>query len=110
MAVEPMGIERLKEALEANEWEGGGGLDGEEIDFDDFEGNGDDEEITSGFGIEAAEMEMEMFGMKQAIYGNGDDGDDKDTDQDNEVEKLQAMMQKMQAVRGTFPTIYLELD
>lgn len=36
-----------------------------------------------------------MKGMKEAIYGNGDE-----EDEDEEVEKLQAMMLKMQAVRG----------
>ncbi|RDW94703.1 hypothetical protein BP5796_00466 [Coleophoma crateriformis] len=101
---EPVGLERLKEALEANEWEGEDELGGE-VNFDEFDGADSDEEIISGFGIEAAEMEMEMAGMKQAIYGKGLDdnepkeGEGEEGDQDDEVEKLQAMMQKMQAVR-----------
>jgi hypothetical protein len=108
MHSEPMGIERMKEALEANEWDGGDDL-GEGINPDEFDsgGNGDAEgEGSIGFGIEAAEMEMEMFGMKQAIYGGsvGDEAENEDeSEQDQEVEKLQAMMLRMQAVRGIFP-------
>jgi len=99
-----MGIERLKEALEANDWDGGD-IFGDNItpdDFDDFDD--DDGEGSLGFGINAAEMEEEMAGMKQAIYGGGAEGEPDETDepddQDDEVEKLQAMMLKMQAVRG----------
>ncbi|KAL3423063.1 LSM domain-containing protein [Phlyctema vagabunda] len=99
---EPMGLERLKEALEANEWEGGDDFR-DDINFDDFDDAdddmNDDDEITSGFGINAAEMEVEMAGMKQAIYGNGQDGGEEGEQDDEDVEKLQAMMQKMQAVR-----------
>jgi hypothetical protein len=96
-----MGIERLKEALEANDWEGNDEL-GDDINPEDF-----DDEIGSegevGFGIDPAEMQDEMKGMKQAIYGSGIGGDDEmgeGTEQDEEVEKLQAMMLRMQAVRG----------
>jgi hypothetical protein len=62
-----------------------------------------------GFGAEAAELEMEMFGMKRAIYEAGDedgerDGEglkrENDEDQEDEVEKLEALMLRMQAVRG----------
>jgi hypothetical protein len=98
-----MGIERLKEALEANDWESN--ELGESINLEDF---GDDDECEGegsiGFGIEAAEMEMEMFGMKQAIHGsdNAEENDDEE-DQGEEVEQLQAMMLRMQAVRGKCP-------
>ncbi len=94
-----MGIERLKEALETNDWESN--ELGEELSLEDLEGEEEGGEGSIGFGIEAAEMEMEMFGMKQAIYGssNGEDGDDEEG-QDEEVEQLQAVMLRMQAVRG----------
>jgi len=103
-----MGIERLKEALEANDWEGNDYL-GDDINPEDF-----DDEIRSegevGFGIDPAEMEDEMKGMKQAIYGSGigvDDEMGEGTEQDEEVEKLQAMMLRMQAVRGKCTTLVL---
>lgn len=94
-----MGLERLKEALEANDWESN--ELGQGVDIDDFDVGEEEGEAISGFGIEAAEMEMEMFGMKQAIYGGinvEENGDEED--QDNEVEQLQAMMLRVQAVRG----------
>lgn len=101
-----MGLDRLKEALEANDWEGED-LEAS-IDIDDFDGDAesdDDAEGSLGFGIDRDEMEEEMKGMKQAIYGGtisgGEIGKDE-VEQDEEVEKLQAMMLKMQAVRGKY--------
>jgi len=100
---EPLGLERLKEALEANDWDGGEEL-GEDINFDDLDDFGEDDDGRPGFVIDPKEMEEEIKGMKQAIYGGGMDGIEKegevDEEQDEEVEKLQAMMLKMQAVRG----------
>jgi len=99
-----MGIDRLKEALEANDWEGDD-LEAA-IDLDGLEGDDDsDGEGSLGFGIDRDEMEEEMKGMKQAIYGgtiSGGEVDQDEAEQDEEVEKLQAMMLKMQAVRGKF--------
>ncbi|KAK0113204.1 hypothetical protein ONS95_014899 [Cadophora gregata] len=96
---EPMGMERLKEALEANDWEGNDEL-GEIIDLDGLE-DGSDDAGSVGFGLDAAdkaEMEKEMRGMKQAIYGSGNDGEEEEPN-DKDVEDLQALMLKMQAVR-----------
>ncbi|KAJ8069491.1 hypothetical protein OCU04_003144 [Sclerotinia nivalis] len=96
---EPMGLERLKEALEANEWDGGDD-DGEGIDLGDLEEDGDDNK-SIGFGIEAAEMEMEMFGMKQAIHDESTEKTSADGEVENEdgVEQLEALMLRMQAVK-----------
>ena len=107
MFVEPIGIERLKEALEANEWENNDIAMNPE-DFEDFEGglgSGDE----AGFGFEATEMEMEMVGTKQAIHADGDreDGNEEVINRNEEVEQLQAMMLRMQAVRGTCPILLL---
>lgn len=98
-----MGLERLKEALESNDWEGDDDDLGEDITLDDLEEDDDEAEGSIGFGIDASEMEEDMAGMKRAIYGGGlglEEGDENEADQDEEVEKLQAMMLKMQAVRG----------
>jgi len=105
--IELTGIARLKEALEANDWasiEDDFGID----DFGDLE-----DEESMGFGAEAAELEMEMFGMKRAIYGIGKEdedragkgvgrGEDEEEDEEDEVEKLEALMLRMQVVRGEF--------
>lgn len=97
-----MGMQRVKEALEANDWAGD---DDEGLDFEDFE---DDEEGSTGFAErEAAEMMGEMFEMKRAIYGGR--GDDRDADVEGQedddeisVEQLEAMMLRLQAVKGMF--------
>lgn len=97
-----MGLERVKEALEANDWAGG---DADELDMGEFE----DDDGSVGFNLEAAEMMGEVFDMKRAIYGNGDSDDDDDDDNDNKedgeddeasVEQLEAMMMRLQAVKG----------
>jgi hypothetical protein len=97
-----MGLERLKEALEANDWEGGDDL-GEGITLEDLDEDDEEAEGNIGFGIDASEMEEEMVGMKRAIYAGVlgmEEEDENEADQDEEVEKLQAMMLKMQTVRG----------
>jgi hypothetical protein len=109
---EPVGIARSKDALEANDWAGN---DDDDLDLDELE---DGDEDDAGLSLEATELEMEMFGMKQAIYGGGDydtdedekvgkdgglENDEKDKGKDDEeegVEQLEAMMLKMQAMRG----------
>ena len=89
-----MGVERVKEALEANEWAGD---DDEELDMEEFE----DDDGSVGFNIEAAEMMGEVFDMKRAIYGNGnEEGEGEDEDNEASVENLEAMMLKLQAVKG----------
>jgi hypothetical protein len=97
-----MGLVRLKEALEANDWEGGDDF-GEDINLEDLEKDNENSEGSVGFGIDASEMEDEMTGMKRAIYGGGEVEDE--ADQDMEVERLQAMMLKMQAVKGKWADI-----
>ncbi|KAI9718395.1 MAG: hypothetical protein M1812_004116 [Candelaria pacifica] len=95
---EPRGIARVKEALEANDWAAN---DEEEFSEEALLGGG---EFDEGFGAEAAELEREMFGMKTAIQrGSGEDGgsagDEDGGDEEFEVEQLEAMMLKMNAVR-----------
>ncbi len=102
---EPLGVERLKEALETNDWEGLGELD-DALGLDEFDdGVTSDDEGSIGFGISKAEVEADMKGMKQAIYSGGLHGneDGENAEDDDEVEKLQSMIQKMQAVKGRFP-------
>ena len=105
--LEPTGLERLKEALQSNDWEGGSGSGSGEVNSDEFDEDDEDDEDAEGsidFGIDKADMKEEMAGMKRAIYGSSfclEEEEDRDADdQDGEVEKLQEMMLKMQAVRG----------
>lgn len=91
---EQTGMVRVKEALEANEWEGGddGG------DLDGFgEGESDDEDWSKTFAAEEAEMGMEIMGLKTEL--NGGEGAD-DEDQAAQVEELERMMSKLSGIRG----------
>ncbi|KAK8170396.1 alpha and gamma adaptin binding protein p34-domain-containing protein [Phyllosticta citribraziliensis] len=98
---EKVGVERVREALEANDWDGddvGAGLDlglGDE--------DGDEGDWHSSFAAEEAEMGFELAGMKAAIGGGADDDgdDDDDADQAAEVEELERMMSKLQGIKDT---------
>lgn len=110
---ELQGIKRVREALEANEWEGGDddGVDEEELLRDTGEAGGDafgalidgksgvgDE----GFLLEKRDMEREFMGLKMGM-ANGFDMDEEDisvTGEAQQVEELERMMGKMMAVKG----------
>lgn len=83
---EAVGIQRIREALEAGEWESS-----VEVDFgEDVEG------FDGSFAAEEAEMNMELFGMKDALHGEDGEGELGDED----VEELEIMMRKMVAIKG----------
>ncbi|KAK8242008.1 alpha and gamma adaptin binding protein p34-domain-containing protein [Phyllosticta capitalensis] len=103
---EKVGVERVREALEANDWDGedvGAGLDSALLGEEDGEdGNNDEGEWHTSFAAEEAEMGLELAGLKAAIVGGaGDDDDDDDADQAAQVEELERMMSKLQGVRDT---------
>lgn len=101
---EKAGFERLKEALEANEWTLGTAEDAEtridDLDFDQ------DEDVLGGVGNrEEAEMTAELFGMKAALMGEENDFDAEADDlvppaeQAAQVDDLDRMMGKLMAVK-----------
>ena len=94
---ESVGVHRVREALEAGEWESAEGLD-----FGDDEDG--DEEGFGGFAAEEAEMNMELFGMKGALHGfdDGEEGPQTAEEEAREVEELEVMMRKMIAIKGIF--------
>jgi hypothetical protein len=92
---EKVGVQRVRESLEACEWDSAEGLD--------LGGDEDgDEEGFGGFAAEEAEMNMELFGMKGALHGFGDEDEEQPTAEDEakEVEELEVMMRKMIAIKG----------
>ncbi|KAL1582057.1 hypothetical protein WHR41_09140 [Cladosporium halotolerans] len=104
---EKQGVERVKEALEANEWGGG---DAEREEGLDTLGLGEDDDPEVGdFGHEEAEMTAELFGLKAALLGQDDEeaegygeamGADLSADnQKRQVEDLDRMMTKLLAIR-----------
>lgn len=97
--LEPVGMARIKEALEANEWAGDEelGVDALGLDDDDEEG------FESTFAAEEAEMGMEFMGMKTAVNGGNDvrgAHGGEDDDESDQVEGLERMMHQVQAIRG----------
>ncbi|OMP83194.1 hypothetical protein BK809_0004575 [Diplodia seriata] len=95
---EMQGMARVREALEANEWEGddGAGLS----DFEDLEGGEEgsgDEDWSKTFAAEEAEMGMELLGLKTELNGGGDDADGED--QAAQVDELERMMSKLSGIK-----------
>lgn len=98
---------RIKEVLETHDWSGGS--NDEEPDFG-FEDDDLETELlgysrsehTPGFGHEVQELEREMFGLRMAIERGGGDGDEEDEEEEeeNKVESMEALMMRVQAIRG----------
>lgn len=89
------GVERVREALEANEWE----ALPEEFDKEGHEDG--EEEFGETFAAEEAEINLEWLGVKTAV--NGGDGEDEDG-----VEELDRMMKRLQAIKGMFYSRYFQ--
>lgn len=80
----------------------------------------DDGDGEGGFEAEVKEVEREMLEMRRAIYvsgeGRGDDGvegaeeEEEEEERDIQVEELESMMLKMQAIRGMCSSLYLVLS
>ncbi|KAK3997518.1 hypothetical protein QBC44DRAFT_354546 [Cladorrhinum sp. PSN332] len=100
---ERVGIERVREALESNDWDSGVGVNDED---EGEEGGGEEDEFDFGVGVG---KEEDMEALKRAIFSGGGDGgegsrekeeeregDDLD---DDDIKSLERMMQKLQAVR-----------
>jgi len=111
---ESMGMERLLEALKSADWDAGGGRDvdePEDFDLDDADVNLGDEVVSEPQDEDFGELqEAEMDGMRDGLLGGGMKGGqrregiggetkDEDGEDDDDVESLQRMMLKMQAVR-----------
>ncbi|KAI6801726.1 hypothetical protein KC360_g3890 [Hortaea werneckii] len=109
---ENTGFERLKEALEANDWSApdpeGDDISLEDLGLDDED---DDEDILAGMGRrEEAEMTAELFGMKTALMQEEEEDEDHGFEPDAEdfvmpkqqaaeVENLDRMMGRLMAVK-----------
>ena len=85
---EKVGLDRLQEALEANEWEGG------EVDMDKL---GLEED---GFGFETGQMEREMMDLKIAVEEDIDGKEEHGEEDEKEgVEGMEGMMLRMQMIK-----------
>lgn len=94
--VEPVGVPRLKESLETNEWDSG---DLQDIDALDFVP--EKEDFLETFAAEEAEMGVEILGVKTAVNAPSDPLLFKaDGEEALQVEELELMMRKMRAVKG----------
>ncbi|KAI9681046.1 MAG: hypothetical protein M1822_007120 [Bathelium mastoideum] len=95
---EQVGIARVREALESNDWTGEGS-----IDLDEFEGpldspTGDD----GGFNMEGQEMSFEFAALKSALAGDASRSEAEGREADSEqVDELDRMMVHLQAARET---------
>ncbi|KAL8998280.1 MAG: hypothetical protein Q9169_002594 [Polycauliona sp. 2 TL-2023] len=101
---EKLGLERLQEALEANVWDGGGGGD-PEVDaagLEDALGVREHEHALDDLELERDDL----VGLREAILGAHDaseeEEEEEDAEDDAQVQELESMMLKMQAIKGLF--------
>ena len=101
---EKVGFERLKEALEANEWTAN--HSDEDLDLDDLGFDGDEDDVFGGSARDEAEMTAELFGMKAALNQDEDEDEEVDAEdflppqrQRDHVDGLERMMGKLMAVK-----------
>ncbi|KAJ5405694.1 hypothetical protein N7465_006978 [Penicillium sp. CMV-2018d] len=112
MGVKRVGMPRIKEVLETHDWSTVGGDSGFDGDNDPDVDSDDDLQDqllgmggSRGFGDEVHELEREMFGLRMAIERGGGDGDERDdSDHDDgedeiDVESMEALMMRMQAIK-----------
>lgn len=105
---EYQGMRRIREILETHDW----AAQDEDADPGGFDEDGLEEHLLgldsgeNGFDLEVNELEREMLGLRMAIEHGGDgvdDQDEYDDEQDDDalqVESLEALMMRMQAIRG----------
>ena len=94
---EPVGVERLREALETTAWDGAEGEFGELGEEDDIGGDDSVEALGwEGLASEQAELNIELLGMKSAVHG----ADVEEEEQEEQVEEMGKMMARLQAVKG----------
>ncbi|KAJ5772936.1 Alpha/gamma-adaptin-binding protein p34 [Penicillium paradoxum] len=103
------GMPRIKEVLETHDWSMTGGSSGIDDDAElDSEDDLQDQLLglggSRGFGDEVSQLEREMFGLRMAIERGGGDGDEEDIGHDDgddeiDVESMEALMMRMQAIR-----------
>ncbi|POS86850.1 hypothetical protein EPUL_001767 [Erysiphe pulchra] len=107
---ELMGLDRMKEALEANDWESNYELrdyksDTEEMDYVNDDDNDDDDDGTSsGFKVEAVQIEEEMQEMSNEMRQNNNFLEEEPVTSSNyeeDVEKLEAIVSKLQLIRDS---------
>ena len=93
---EQVGIARVKEALESNDWaaEEVSGLD----DFEDLidSPTGDED----GLNLEGQEMGLEFAALKSALTGDTSATPDENEPENEQVDELDRMMAHLQAARG----------
>ncbi|CAL8574575.1 hypothetical protein XPA_000530 [Xanthoria parietina] len=90
---EKLGLERLQEALEANEWDGGD-FTTDEVDLENELGLRRGETTVDDVAVERDDV----VGIREAILGQ-DTLEDEDDEGDAQVEELESMMLKMQAIK-----------
>ena len=83
---EKVGLERVREALAANDWAAEEEVVEAAVDSDEYEQSA----------AEEAELRVEWLGMKSVING----AEDEDEDEEGQVEEIECMMMRLQAVKG----------
>ena len=109
---EYQGMRRIRQILETHDWseDTDANAEGDGLEDDDLEEHLLGLDSSRGFNLEVNELEREMVGLRMAIERGGDESDfedgdgdvdeDGDDDGDIKVESMEALMLRMQAIKG----------
>lgn len=104
---EKVGMERLQEVLEANEWDGGGETLEDDGTLEDL-GLEEGENYDNLNGIDIGSDNLEI---REAMLTRGDRGEIAEgASQDVQLEDLEHLVVKMQAIKGFCHSIHYDLD
>lgn len=104
---EKVGMERLQEVLEANEWDGG---------VENLEDDGTLEDLGLEEGddygnLDGIDKGKDNFEIREAMLTGGDGGETAEGEsQDVQLEDLEHLVVKMQAIKGFWLSIRYDLD
>lgn len=116
--IEYQGMRRIRQILETHDWsedtDTDANADGNGLEDDDLEEHLLGLDSSRGFNLEVNELEREMVGLRFAIErgGDGSDFEDEDVDEDGDgdddikVESMEALMLRMQAIKGMSSFLY----
>ena len=100
---EKVGKDRLREALEANEWTAEAASEEDEFDLQRLGLDGEDGDDLDGISRDEAEMTAELFGLKSALAGDTFEPEIDDLipprDEADEVETMDRLMGRLLAVK-----------
>lgn len=103
---EAVGMDRIREALEANDWSGAADGEGQGEGAGEGAEDWSEDEFGMTTGPEHSQMNAELWGLKASLLGQDEDGDEGD--EAAQVDGLEQMMSQVLAIKENGADMPLE--